>query len=177
MARGALFERDVFHLGDCAQMDALPDDAIDLVVAGPPYWNCIDYPAFARGEPHFGRAGAPYDAFLAQFTGWFREVFRVLRPGRYCVVNLGTVRAGERTIPLPFHAVQILEGVGFQFSWEIVWHKPAGGRRTALGFLRRPLAGDFAPNNVSSICWRSESGPRFRSLREASSSPMWTMPW
>ena len=71
MARGASFARDVFHLGDCARMAELPDDAIDLVVAGPPYWNCIDYGAFAKGKPHQWQGGGSYEAFLEELKGWF----------------------------------------------------------------------------------------------------------
>lgn len=148
MALPRPFERDVFHQGDCAHMAALPDDVIDLVVAGPPYWNLIDYSAYSRGEERWWREGGSYDAFLEQLKAWFTEVFRVLRPGRYCAVNLGTVRHESETKPLPFDAVRFIERAGFTFSWEIVWHKPAGGRRAARNFYRKPFAGSFIPNNV-----------------------------
>ena len=149
MSGGPDFERDVFHLGDCAQMDLLPDEGIDLVVAGPPYWNAIDYGAFAAGSSHRWRSDEPYERFLERLGEWFAEVHRVLRPGRFCAVNIGTLRRGGRTWPLPFHAVAVLEAVGFSFEWEIVWHKPAGGRRSARNFYRSPWAGSFVPNNVT----------------------------
>ena len=168
MARGASFERDVFHLGDSARMAELPDDAIDLVVAGPPYWNCIDYGAYAKGEPHQWQGGGSYEAFLEQLKAWFTEVFRVLRPGRYCAVNLGTVRHESVTKALPFHAVKILEDVGLTFCWEIVWHKPAGGRRAARNFYRKPFAGSFIPNNVVEylLVFRKQPDERFASRTE-----------
>jgi site-specific DNA-methyltransferase (adenine-specific) len=63
-------------------------------------------------------------------------------------VNLGTVRHESVSKPLPFDAVRFIERAGFTFSWEIVWHKPAGGRRAARNFYRRPFAGSFIPNNI-----------------------------
>ncbi len=140
--------RDVFHVGDCAHMEAIPDGSIDLVVAGPPYFTLFDYGAFARGAAHHWKDKQSYASFLDQLAAQFREVFRVLRPGRYCTVLIGTVRRGDTTYALPFHAVRLLEDVGFQFQFEIVWHKPAGGRRSALGFYRDPFPGSFTPNNV-----------------------------
>ena len=143
------FARDVIHQGDCSRMEALPDDSIDLVVAGPPYWSAIDYGAFAEGEQHRWRSDRPYEAWLEDLARWSAEVYRVLRPGRFCAMNLGTLRRAGRSWPLPFHAVGVVERVGFAFEWEIVWHKPGGGRRSARNFYKRPFAGSFVPNNVT----------------------------
>lgn len=148
MKRATSFQRDLIHQGDCARMAELPDGVIDLVVAGPPYWRLIDYQAFARDRVRREAQGATYEAFLGDLRTWFAEVFRVLRPGRYCAVNLATVRLEGRVHALPFHAVKVLEEVGFEFCWEIVWHKPAGGRRSARTFMSRPFAGSYVPNNV-----------------------------
>jgi modification methylase len=128
-------------------MTEVPDGSIDLVVTGPPYWAYVDYKAYLAGVPHLWRSQEPYEQFLERLGGWFREVHRTLRPGRYCVVNLGTIRYRGRCYPLPFHAVGVLERAGFTFCFEIVWHKVAGGRQQARVAVRTPYPGAYTANN------------------------------
>jgi modification methylase len=140
------FERDVIHNKDCSSMAELPDGVIDLIISGPPYWAFIDYGAFNRGEDYLWRGDVPYEHFLEKLEVWHRESYRVLRPGRYCIVNLATMAKGRKSYPIPFHAVGILEKIGFKFCFEIVWHKVSGGRARARNFIHRPFPGSFSPD-------------------------------
>ena len=141
-----MIEKDVIYCKDCSYMDELPVDSIDLIISGPPYWTFIDYTAFNRGDDYLWRQDHPYEAFLDDLGRWHRECFRVLRPGRYCIVNLATMAKGSKAYPIPFHAVGILEKIGFSFCFEIVWHKVSGGRTRARNFIQRPYPGNFTPN-------------------------------
>ena len=127
-------------------MSELPDDTIDLIISGPPYWSFIDYSAFNRKEDYLWVDDTPYEAYLSKLAKWHTECYRVLKPGRYCVVNLATMMKGRKTYPIPFHAVAILEKLGFAFCYEIVWHKVSGGRLRARNFVQRPMPGSFTPN-------------------------------
>jgi modification methylase len=140
------FQRDVIHGCDCSNMDEIPDDAVDLIISGPPYWTLIDYHAFANSEPHLWQQDDSYEKYLQSLETWHSECFRVLAPGRYCVVNLATIEREGKTYPIPFHSVGILEGLGFDFRFEIVWHKVSGGRPRARNFIKKPLPGRFTPN-------------------------------
>lgn len=140
------FERDVIHNKDCSCMDELPDGSIDLIISGPPYWNFIDYAAFCRGEDHLWQKDTSYDVYLQDLVGWHKECFRVLRDGRYCIVNLATMARAGRTYAIPFHAVNLLEKIGFAFCFEIVWHKVSGGRGRMRNFVQHPYPGRFTPN-------------------------------
>jgi len=99
-----------------------------------------------RGEEFLWQGDQPYELFLEQLEVWHRECYRVLKPGRFCVVNLATMARGKKSYPIPFHAVAILEKIGFNFCFEIVWHKVSGGRTRARNFIQRPFPGSFSPN-------------------------------
>lgn len=140
------FERDVFHNKDCSNMDELPDGSMDLIISGPPYWDFIDYNAFCRGEHHLWQKRTPYEKYLQDLAKWHKECFRVLRSGRYCIVNLTTMARGNQTYPIPFHSVALLENIGFSFCFEIIWHKVSGGRSRMRNFVQYPHPGKFTPN-------------------------------
>lgn len=141
------FVKDVIHNSDCANMAELPNNAIDLIISGPPYWTFIDYAAFNRGEEFLWvDEDQTYEKFLEQLELWSGECYRVLKPGRYYVVNLGTMARGSKSYPIPFHAVGVIEKTGFKFCYEVVWHKVSGGRTRARNFIQRPFPGSFSPN-------------------------------
>ena len=142
-------EKDQIFHGDCSQMSELPEEAVDFILSGPPYWDYIDYDKYAKGarKNYIWNGNNSYDEFLQQLKRWYAECFRVLRRGRYCVVNVGVVRKEGKSYPLPFHVVPILETLGFEFCFEIVWHKIAGGRPHAGTFIQSPFPGRYIPNN------------------------------
>lgn len=143
-------EKDVIHCKDCSSMDEIPDGEIDLIISGPPYWDYIDYEAFAEsgGKADFTWQNVTlYDEYLGKLEQWYSECYRVLRAGRYCVVNLGTLSRNGRCWALPFHAVPVLERIGFEFRFEIIWHKISAGRKHARVTIQNPFPGYFAPNN------------------------------
>lgn len=142
----ATFERDIFYNKDCSRMEELPDGSIDLIISGPPYWDFIDYSAFCRGEDHIWQKNTPYEIYLQNLVKWHTECFRVLQQGRYCIVNLTTMAKGSKTYPIPFHAVGLLEKIGFSFCFEIIWHKVSGGRSRMRNFVQHPYPGRFTPN-------------------------------
>ncbi len=139
-------ETDVIYAGDCANMSEIPDDAIDLIISGPPYWSLIDYSAFTQGRPHLWQGTESYDQYLSKLGTWHQECFRVLRPGRYCIVVLGTIEKDGKTYPIPFDALPILQGIGFYFEYEIIWNKISGGRQSARNFIRHQTPGSYRPN-------------------------------
>ena len=97
-----------FHQGDCNAMAEIDASSVDLVIAGPPYADRFDYTNDSQStlEPTPGtQKPSRQDGlthYLDAFECWFREVARVLKPGRYLAVNIGTVRQGKRTLALPF---------------------------------------------------------------------------
>jgi site-specific DNA-methyltransferase (adenine-specific) len=141
---------DVIYPKDCSSMKEVLSGGVDLIVSGPPYWDYVDYSGFVEkpvNSTGVGNGRRDYEDFLCDVERWYAECWRVLRPGRYCVLNVGTVRKEGKCVPIPFHVVPILEKIGFEFRYDIVWHKISGGRRHARVLIRDPYPGRFTPNN------------------------------
>lgn len=116
-------------------------ETIDLVITSPPYFNakpeCVEY--------------TTYEEYLALLSDVFTQCHRLLREGRFMVVNASPVlvrRAkrsqSSRRIPVPFHINSIMEKVGFDFIDDIIWVKPSGagwntGRGRRFAADRNPL--------------------------------------
>ena len=147
-------------------MSHVGDGTIDLIISGPPYWDYIDYTAYAAGKStkrQQRRQQRPYPDYLADMRRWYRECFRVLRRGRYCVVNVGSIRRQGQCYPIPFHTVGVMEELGFEFCYEIIWHKIAGGRPDARVFVKHPYPGRYLPNNRTEylLVFRKDSSTPF----------------
>lgn len=73
-----------FYRGDCVEVVAqFPRDSVDLMVYSPPFSSLYVY---SDNERDMGNV--PDDAVFAESYGHLcRELFRVLRPGRMCVVH------------------------------------------------------------------------------------------
>lgn len=71
---------------DCiVGMKELPDESIHLVVTSPPYYNAKEYSKF--------RIYGEYLDFIELFA---REVYRLLKEGRFCVINTSPIIEGRR---------------------------------------------------------------------------------
>ncbi len=133
-------------------MHHLPDASIDLIVAGPPYANRFDYEHSAKSGDRVSFSDNQSSIqdikmqFCANLHDWFSECYRVLKDGRYCAVNIGTIHYKGQTLPLPFWAVDCLEKVGFTFVVDIIWKKTNGSRRHSRSFFANPIPGRFLPN-------------------------------
>lgn len=139
---------NTFYNKSCSSMRELADGCIDLIIAGPPYGSFIDYSKYAQGQEYLEKKKPTnLTDYFDQFRDWFKECYRVLKAGRFCVVNIGTIMQGKRNIPLPFYAVPVMEELGYVFQYEIVWYKVVCGRRGVLHFIQRPYPGNFVPNN------------------------------
>lgn len=87
-----VIEKDVRNLED------FDSDSIDLIIAHPPYFNIIEY---SNGEnPNDLSSIKTIPEFLEQLELGIREMFRVLKPNRYCAVLIGDTRKSQHYIPL-----------------------------------------------------------------------------
>lgn len=147
----------------CEQMDEIPDGSVDLVVTSPPYWNAIDYEQHVADPEAWYRTrrGSPYEEYLDWLKVCFTEVFRKQKPGGFCAVVIGTVLFNGRHYPVPQHLVTIMEGIGYEFYQEIVWHKVTGGVKRAGVTIQNPYPGYYYPNIMTeSILIFRKPGPK-----------------
>jgi site-specific DNA-methyltransferase (adenine-specific) len=164
---GAAEYVDTIRTGSAETMDALPDGVVDLTVTSPPYWNAIDYQSHTANPTQnyrTRRAEHTYDAYLDFLRHCFTEVFRVHRPGSFVAAIIGTILQNGAHIPLPHHFVRVMEGIGFEFHEEIVWHKCTAGVRRAGTFIQHPFPGYYHPNIMTEhiLVFRKPGEPIFR---------------
>ena len=130
--------------GDCLEvMKRIPDGSIDVVITSPPYFNARKYSQWES-----------YDIFLEFIEKTFKDVYRILKPGRMCAVNISVIiqprkkrNEESRRIALPFHFVSLMEEIGFKFLEDIIWIKPEGAAKNRNGGFfqhRQPIA--YKPN-------------------------------
>jgi len=79
----------------------------------------------------------------------WKEVFRVLQPGRKSFINIMNVpirlNKSYRTLNLTGRTIEICEKIGFVFKRDIVWHKTNGVR---AHFGTYPYPGGILINNM-----------------------------
>lgn len=132
---------------DCLEgIKKLSNESIDLVVTSPPYFNVKEYSTWNT-----------YEEFLKFLKDIFKEVYRVLKEGRMCAVNISTIIVPRRKrseeskrLALPFHFVNLMEDIGFKFLEDIIWVKPEGASKNRNGGFfrhRQPVA--YKPNVIN----------------------------
>jgi DNA modification methylase len=109
----------------------LDAESVDFCVTSPPYWNILtqkrtaDYKAirhYGDGRHDLGRI-ADYGLFLDELVRVFAGVYQVLRPGKYCVVNVMDLRKASRFFPLHADLAARLGQIGFLFDDLLIWDR------------------------------------------------------
>lgn len=109
---------------DSRVMPELDDDSIDLVITSPPYWHIKDYGV--TGQIGYGQSLHEY---LRDLYRVWKEVYRVLRPGRRLCVNIGdqfarsVIYGRYKVIPLHAEVIAQAEQIGFDYMGAIIWQK------------------------------------------------------
>ncbi len=154
--------------GDCLErLKELPDASIDCVVTDPPYGLGEPPEAMAMlrdwveagshaGKGRGGMMGKKWDAFVPQPAVW-KEVFRVLKPGGYCLAFAGT-----RTVDLmglsmrlgglePVDSLDWLYGSGMPKGGDISKRidKAAGATRKVVGLKTYGEGGTYNGGEAS----------------------------
>lgn len=135
------------YQADCLDIfKQIPNNAIDLFVTSPPYFNAKDY-------FHYDSI----DDYMEQMKERFTMIFELLKESRMCIVNISPILIEREKrnkqsyrIPLPFYFVIMMEKIGFEFLEDIIWVKPAGAVPNRNGGFyrhRKPLA--YKPNIIT----------------------------
>lgn len=105
-------------VGDVRNLSALADDSIDLILTHPPYANIIHYSDDKNPDDLSSIASIP--TFLDEFEKGIREMYRVLKPNRYCAILIGDTRKGQHFVPLSHFVLDRCLKVGFALKEEII---------------------------------------------------------
>lgn len=122
-------------IGDVRNLAEIADDSIDLILTHPPYANIVTY---SDGKnPDDLSSISSIDKFLDQLEIGLRELFRVLKPGRYCAILIGDTRKAQHYVPLSHFVLDRCLRTGFALKEQIIktqhnckysrrWTKEAG---------------------------------------------------
>jgi len=105
--------------------------SIDFCVTSPPYWDILSQQRTADGKATRDYGTAPEDIsritdyweFIDALCSIFRGVLTVLRPGKYCVVNVMDLRKKDLFYPLHADLARHMEKIGFIYDDMIIWDR------------------------------------------------------
>jgi len=106
------------QVGDARNLTFLKDDSFDLVLTHPPYMNIIKY---SNGKiPGDLSNISSLPKFCDEVEKIAKELFRVLKPDKFCAILIGDTRKGKHYVPLAFHVMQRFLKVGFVLKEDII---------------------------------------------------------
>ena len=105
-------------VGNARDISFLRDDSFDLVLTHPPYMNIIKYSEGKIPEDLSNISSFP--KFCDEIEKIAKELFRVLKPDKYCAILIGDTRKGKHFVPLAFHVLQRFLKVGFVLKEDII---------------------------------------------------------
>ncbi|MGB9629014.1 MAG: DNA-methyltransferase [Thermodesulfobacteriota bacterium] len=155
-------------LKSCEKMEEIKDGQVDLIITSPPYWNAIDYDVHTSDSTKWFRTrkGEEYWKYIEWLKRCFQECYRVLKPGKFCSVVIGTVLYNGRHYPLPHQFVLVMENIGYEFHQDIIWYKVTGGVKRAGVTIQNPYPGYYCPNIMTEyILIFRKPGPRIYQTR------------
>ncbi|MFW6172821.1 MAG: TRM11 family SAM-dependent methyltransferase [Elusimicrobiota bacterium] len=107
--------------GDVRNLDFLKDETIDLIATHPPYANIIEY---SDGEIDEDLSSIKdIQDFYNEMELVAKELFRVLKSGKYCAVLIGDTRKNKHYVPMAFNVMQKFLGAGFILKEDIIKHQ------------------------------------------------------
>jgi len=105
-------------VGDARDLSFLKDNSFDLVLTHPPYLNIIKYSDGKIPADLSNIGGLP--KFCDEIEKIAEELFRVLKPDKFCAILIGDTRKGKHYVPLAFHVMQRFLKVGFVLKEDII---------------------------------------------------------
>jgi len=140
--------------GDCLEvLKTLSENEIVLAFTSPPYLNAINYEEHVEKingkKERWERKDISYDEYRQFLIDRFRELFRVVRPGGFNVVNISPILWNGVRTPLPFHFVSWMEEIGWKFKEDIIWEKTVARDRRSGVLLQHPFPGYYYPSLVA----------------------------
>lgn len=111
----------VIRQNDSRSLSMLQDESIDFILNHPPYADIIKYSDKQIAEDLSNIHDL--DAFCDEYERVIKEMFRVLKPDRYCAVLIGDTRRKKLYQPLAYKVMQRFLDSGFVLKEDIIKHQ------------------------------------------------------
>jgi DNA modification methylase len=103
---------------DARSLTKAEDASIDFVLTHPPYADIIKY---SEGEIEADLSNIhDIDAFVGEMGAVARELYRVLKPGKFCAILIGDTRRKKMYQPLAFKVMSAFLETGFDLKEDII---------------------------------------------------------
>jgi len=111
------------YVKDARDMKEIEDNSVHLMITSPPYFNAKLYSTI---EGDLGNIH-DLDEWFNEIGKVWKEVFRVLQPGRKAFINIMNLpirtEDGFKSLNIVGRTIDLCESIGFIFRREIIWHK------------------------------------------------------
>lgn len=127
----------------------IKDNSIDLVITSPYYRNAIDYKKHLDGEWYRGKKGAKYisiNEYIEEMKIHFKEIYRVIRDGGYCIIIIGNELDSGKIVTLPGYFSILMDEIGWILQEEIIWYKVTGGKKRFRVTIQHPYSTYYYSN-------------------------------
>ena len=140
--------------GSCEDLSYIKEGTIDLVITSPPYYIVKDYQK--NVELCIGQEKSFY-TYLDRMYNVFKEWYRVLKVGKYCIINIGDIIVDYHKFPIFAYYVLLMQKIGFFYQEDIIWKKPEGMKTSIASkrfgiMMQNPYPRYYYPNNIYEHC-------------------------
>jgi SAM-dependent methyltransferase len=125
-----IYEPDV-KVGDARDLSDIPDNSVDLICAHPPYAGIIKYSSSIEGD----LSRLSIEEFLREMRKVAKESYRILKPGKKCVILIGDTRRNKYIIPVGFKTIDVFLEAGFKLK-ELIIKRQHNCKATGLWYKK-----------------------------------------
>lgn len=125
-----IYEPEIY-VGDARKLEGIKSESVDLICAHPPYAGIINYSSKIDGD----LSQLPLKDYLREMHKVAKESYRVLKPGKMCVILIGDARRNKRVIPIGFEVIRIFLNAGFKLK-ELIIKRQHNCKTTGFWFER-----------------------------------------
>lgn len=121
----------------------IEENSVDLCITSPPYWDILNRKRtvdikeninYSDDNEDLGNI-SEYEEFLSALKDVSNQVFKVLKPKSYYILNVMDLRKKSNFYPLHIDAAAIAKEVGFIFEDLIIWDRqPEYNNMRPLGY-------------------------------------------
>lgn len=103
---------------DARNLSGIGDESVDFVLTHPPYADIIKY---SEGKLNNDLSNIhDIDKFVDEMEKIARELYRVLRKGKYCAILIGDTRRNKMYQPIAYKVMDRFIKAGFQLKEDII---------------------------------------------------------
>lgn len=110
--------KQTVEIGDARDLSLFDDNQFDLIITHPPYLNIVKYSDGQNKNDLSSISSLP--KFLKEMAKVAAELFRVLKPNRYCAILIGDTRKAQHYVPISYNVLELFLDAGFALKEEII---------------------------------------------------------